>query len=125
MVLKRLIFDLDDTICFTVDGDYKNSSPNEVLINKLKEYKAAGFDIVISTSRNVRTYQGNVGKINANTLPIIIDWLDRFGVPYDEIYTGKPWCGKEGFYIDDKAIRPKEFIDYEYEEIAKIVGITK
>ncbi len=123
--MKRLIFDLDDTICFTVNGDYENSAPNNELILKLKEYKKNGFEIVISTSRNMRTYEGCVGKINANTLPIIISWLERHCVPYDEIYVGKPWCGKEGFYIDDKAIRPNEFVNYEYSEIAAIVGINK
>ncbi len=45
----------------------------------------------------MRTYEGNVGKINVNTLPIIIDWLERHNVPYDEIYVGKPWCGHDGF----------------------------
>ena len=123
--MKRLIFDLDDTICSTLNGDYENSTPNNELILKLKEYKKNGFEIVISTSRNVRTYEGCVGKINANTLPIIINWLKLHDVPYDEIYVGKPWCGKEGFYIDDKAIRPDEFVNYNYSEIAKIVGINK
>lgn len=80
-----------------------------------------GFSIVINTARNMRTYEGNVGKINANTLPIIIEWLNKHEVPYDEIYTGKPWCGFEGFYVDDKAIRPAEFIKYSYEELLEII----
>lgn len=67
--MKRLIFDLDDTILYTKSGDYKNSKPNIALIKKLKEYKNNGFEIVISTSRNVNTYKGNVGLINSNTLP--------------------------------------------------------
>lgn len=120
--MKRLIFDLDDTICFTKDGNYQNSLPNSLLIKKIKEYKSQGFEIVISTSRNMRTYNGNIGKINANTLPIIIDWLETNGVPYDEIYTGKPWCGFEGFYIDDKAIRPSEFASMSYEEIQEMLA---
>ena len=88
----------------------------------MQEYKNQGFDLVISTSRNVRTFDGNVGLINANTLPIIIEWLKVNNIPYDEIYVGKPWCGKEGFYIDDKSIRPKEFIKYNYDEILSLLA---
>jgi len=95
--MKRLIVDLDDTICCTNNGDYKESVPVLPIVEKLREYKKKGFDIVISTSRNVRTYKGNLGKINANTLPVIINWLDLHHVPYDEIIVGKPWCGHEGF----------------------------
>lgn len=121
--MKRLIFDLDDTISFTENGDYRNAKVNQELVEKLRAYKSQGFEVVINTSRNMRTYKGNVGMINANTLPIIIQWLAEHNIPYDEIYTGKPWCGMHGFYIDDKAVRPDEFVKYSYEELCKIVGI--
>lgn len=122
--MKRLIFDLDDTLCYTKDGDYKNARPDTAMINKLRDYHRQGFTIVLHTSRNMRTFSGNVGEINKNTLPIIIDWLAKHQVPYDEIYVGKPWCGFEGFYIDDKAIRPDEFLDLSYPEILKLLRIT-
>lgn len=117
--------DLDDTICSTRDGDYKNSIPDLDVIQKLKEYREMGFIIAISTSRNMRTYNGDIGKINANTLPIIIEWLGRHDVPYDEIIMAKPWCGMEGFYVDDKAIRPSEFKQKSYEEILKLLNQEK
>lgn len=123
--MKRLIVDLDDTVSYKQSGDYNAALPNNQLIDKLKEYKAQGFDIVLNTSRNMRTYQGNIGKINANTLPVIIEWLNAHDVPYDELYTGKPWCGFEGFYIDDKAIRPSEFINHTYEEIIDLLNNEK
>lgn len=121
--MRRLIMDIDDTICSTSDGDYRNSFPDFGVVEKLREYKNNGFEIIFFTSRNMRTYEGNVGKIAANTLPIIIDWLQRHEVPYDEIYIGKPWCGHEGFYVDDKAIRPDEFASLTYEQIKALVGI--
>jgi capsule biosynthesis phosphatase len=123
--MKRLIVDLDDTICSTVNGDYQNSIPDSEFIKKLHEYQKDGFDIVINTSRNVRTHKGNVGKINAQTLPMIIQWLDNNNVPYDEVYVGKPWCGHEGFYIDDKAIRPSEFKKMGYNEIMDLLKKEK
>lgn len=120
--MKRLIVDLDDTISYTIDGNYSESIVNVKLVEKLKLYKDLGFEIVICTSRNVRTYSGNLGKINANTLPIIIEWLNSNEVPYDEVYVGKPWCGNEGFYIDDKAVRPDEFINFSYEELRALTS---
>ena len=120
--MKRLIMDLDGTICTAVAGDYRNAIPDMDVIHTLKRYKVDGFEIIISTSRNVRTYDGNIGKINANTLPIIIEWLNKYDVPYDEIYVAKPWCGNEGFYVDDKAIRPSEFKNFSYAEIQKLIS---
>lgn len=122
-VMKRLIFDLDDTLCKTKNGDYANSEAIEPVIKKLREYHSQGFTIVINTSRNMRTYNGNIGEINKNTLPIIVDWLARHDVPYDELYVGKPWCGFEGFYIDDKAIRPDELVNLSYEEICQLFSL--
>jgi len=121
--MKRLIVDLDDTLCRTKNGDYKNSIPVDEMIAKLREYKSDGFEIVINTSRNVRTYENNIGKINANTLPIIIEWLDTHKVPYDEVVLAKPWCGFDGFYIDDKSVRPSEFLNMNYDEIADMLDL--
>lgn len=121
--MKRLIFDLDDTLCETTNGDYVNAQPVTEVIEKLRDYHTQGFIIVINTSRNMRTYNGNIGEINKNTLPIIADWLARHQVPYDELYVGKPWCGFEGFYIDDKAIRPDEFVKLSYNEICALINL--
>jgi len=119
---KKIIIDLDDTICTTKNGDYTKSSPNTEVIQKLCEYKDIGFEIIIHTSRNMRSYKGNIGLINAKTLPIIIDWLERNKVPYDEIIVGKPWPSFGGFYVDDKAIRPNEFVDLSYSEIQNLIN---
>lgn len=123
--MKRLIIDLDDTICKTVAGDYRNATPVASVIEQIRNYKRDGFEIVVNTSRNMRTFEGNVGKIAAHTLPIIVDWLNRHQVPFDEIYVGKPWCGLEGFYVDDRSIRPSEFAKYSIEEIHELLRQEK
>ena len=120
--MKRLIVDVDGTICKTENGDDKNSLPNKELIEKLRSYQANGFVIVLMTSRNMRTYSGNLGLINVDTLPTLIDWLQKHCVPYDEIHMAKPWCGFEGFYVDDKSIRPSEFSKMSYEEIRELLA---
>lgn len=123
--MKRIIFDLDDTLTRTTNGDYANAEPISPVIEKLRDYHAQGFCIVIHTSRNMRTYNGNVGEINKNTLPIILEWLKRHDVPFDEIYVGKPWCGFDGFYVDDKALRPDEFLAMSYDEIKALLKLGK
>lgn len=120
-IMKRLIIDIDDTLSFNTLGDYKVAQKNQQLIDTIKVYKQKGFEIVFNSSRNMRTFDGNVGKINVNTLPVILNWLDSNGVPYDEVYVGKPWCGLEGFYVDDKAIRPAEFVKHTYDELLAII----
>lgn len=120
--MKRLVMDLDNTITIHGTGDYTNVAPNLPVIERMREYREMGFAIVISTARNMRTYEGNVGKITANTLPVILEWLAKHEVPYDELLVGKPWCGTEGFYVDDKAVRPDEFASLSYNEICDIIS---
>jgi capsule biosynthesis phosphatase len=69
----------------------------------------------------MRTYEGNIGMINANTLNDIFKWLDSYSIPYDEVHVGKPWCGFDGFYVDDKTIRPQEFLNLSYDEITELL----
>lgn len=114
--------DIDKTLTLGDNKDYNLVSPNIEVINKVREYKYLGFNIILFTARNMRSYEGNIGKITAKTLPIIFKWLEKHNVPFDEIYIGKPWCGYDGFYVDDKAIRPDEFINKNFEEIKKIIG---
>lgn len=121
---KRIIIDLDNTLTLP-DGpsDYAHKLPNAAVVDRLREYKALGFEIAIHTARNMRTYSGNVGKINAVTLPVIIGWLAQHDIPYDEIYVGKPWCGEAGFYVDDKSLRPDEFCRLSYDEVTRLLDL--
>ena len=68
------------------------------------------------------TARSNVGKINVHTLPVILDWLQRHEIEFDEVVVGKPWCGREGFYVDDRALRPDEFARMTPEEVARLIG---
>jgi len=124
---KVIVIDLDGVLCKSKkeNQEYKDIEPNIEIINKLIEYKREGFHIIIYSSRNMRTFEGNLGKINVITLKIIFNWLDRYNVPYDEIFIGKPWCGFDGFYVDDRAIRPSEFLNLSLEDIRKITKEQK
>lgn len=123
--MKRLVMDLDGTI--TRDDpslSYEDKQPDMAVVERIREYKKLGFEIVVYSARNMRTYGNSVGKITAHTLPVIIEWLQRHNVPYDEIHIGKPWCGTEGFYVDDRAVRPSEFLSLTAEQISSLIGPT-
>ena len=121
--MKRLIFDLDGVIALDdPERPYAEREPNLPLIEKMRGYQAEGFEIAIATARNMRTFSGQIGRINAVTLPGVIDWLRKHDVPFDEVHVGKPWCGTEGFYVDDRAIRPSEFLRLSLAEIHALIA---
>jgi len=123
--MTRLIIDLDETITLHARDGYADAVPNAAVVARLRDYRARGFEIAIHTSRNMRTHRGNVGLINVHTLPLILDWLRRHEVPFDEVYVGKPWCGEDGFYVDDRAVRPSEFVRLSFEEIHALLRSEK
>lgn len=119
---KRIIFDIDGTIC-PIKGTgerYEDLVPDKVMVERMREYKEQGAVVVLFTSRNMNSYQGNLGLINANTAKVLLAWLDKWEIPYDEIIYGKPWPGHEGFYVDDRAVRPDEFLSHDFEELMDI-----
>lgn len=120
--MKKLVVDIDNTICVTESGKYNESSVKHDVVKKLNLYKDNGFEIILFTSRNMRTYKNNIGKINLYTIPVLVNWLNKNDIPCDELYVGKPWCGHDGFYIDDKSLRPDEFLNMSYDEIKKIIN---
>lgn len=120
--MKRLIVDIDNTISFKKsDEGYEEAKPDFMIRDQLNSYHDMGFEIVFFTSRNMRTFNNNIGKINIYTLPGILRFLDQFGFKYTEVIVGKPWCGTEGFYVDDRAIRPSEFKELTYEQIMEVI----
>lgn len=123
--MKRLVIDLDRTIAGEKTTTYEDVEADMEIVARMRDYKAMGFEIVIHTSRNMRTFENSLGKIVANTVPVVIDWLKRHDIPYDEIWVGKPWCGTEGFYVDDRAIRPDEFKSMSHEEIIRLIGVSE
>ena len=104
---------------------YIDLIPYGKMITKLKEYKEKGFKIVLFTSRNMKTYSGNLELINKYTKPELEAWLAKWNIPYDEVIYGKTWPGKEGFYIDDRSIRPKEFLENDIHTINEICNQDK
>ena len=121
---RCIVIDIDGTLCALKQGDesYDDLSPIADVLETLRAYRREGFYIILVTSRNMNTYNGNIGLITANTAKSLMAWLTRHDVPHDELHVGKPWPGKGGFYVDDKAIRPDEFRRLSYAEIIDLIG---
>ena len=112
MIKKRFCFDLDNTLVSfpQIKDDYNSVKPIEKNINLLKYLKKLGHTIIIYTARRMKTHQGNTGKLMKDIGKITFDTLEKFEIPYDEIYFGKP---QADFYIDDLALNA--FCDLEKE----------
>lgn len=124
---KCIVIDVDGTLCPVKDAAerYEDLPPCPEVVKRLLQYRSEGFYIILYTSRNMRTYEANLGQILANTAPVLLDWLKKHGIPFDEIHFGKPWAGKGGFYVDDRAVRPSEFCALSYEQIEKLLADEK
>lgn len=116
------VFDIDGTICpiKLPDEKYEDLIPYSNIVDKMREYHEAGAKIVLFTSRNMNSYKGNIGLINKYTAKILSEWLDKWNIPYDEIIYGKPWPGHKGFYVDDRTVRPDEFLTKNVDELDSI-----
>ena len=116
------VFDIDGTLCpiKKKEEKYEDLVPFKEMLDKLRWYKEHGAKIVLFTSRNMNSYNGNLGLINKNTARILLNWLEKWQIPYDEIIYGKPWPGHKGFYVDDRTIRPDEFLDKSVDELDRI-----
>ena len=120
--MKKIVIDIDGTLTVSDNfKSYENLEPNQQLIEKLHEYKKMGFTIVLFTARGMRSQSGDVQRIRTNTQPLIESWLAKHSVPFDELIIGKPWCGFDGFYVDNRSIRPSEFVQKNYNDVLEIL----
>lgn len=101
--IKRYCFDLDNTLVTfpKVKRDYTTVEPIKENIKFVRYLKKFGHTIIIYTARRMKTHHGNQGKLLKDIGKITFDTLEKFNIPYDEIYFGKP---QADFYIDDLAI---------------------
>ena len=108
---RTLIVDIDKTICESPpEKNYSKCEPIKNVCLRLREENDKGTYIILYTSRNVRTFNGNIGLINKYTSVILLEWLKINNIPYDEIYFNKPWGNGDLNYIDDKFLSLEKFI---------------
>ena len=120
---RVLVVDIDGTICEikSHEQEYSEVAPEPHMLERLRKLHSEGWRIILSTSRGMRSSDGNVGQITKTVGPTLLHWLAEHDVPFDELCLGKPWPGKAGFYIDDRAVRPREFLSLSFHELEQLV----
>ena len=108
----RICFDLDNTLVTfpKITRDYNTVEPIIKNIKYLRYLKSLGHTIIIYTARRMKTHKGNTGKLMADIGKITFDTLEKFSIPYDEIYFGKP---QADVYIDDLGLNCFDDLDKE------------
>ena len=110
----RICFDFDNTlITFPKQNkDYTTVEPIQQNIDFLKYLKSFGHTIIIYTARKMNSSNGNIGKVLCDVGKITFETLEKFDIPFDEIYFGKPYAH---YYIDDLAVNC-------FDDMEKIMG---
>lgn len=104
--MKSLVVDIDDTISFTNNRDFANAEPNIPLIKKLNAFFDSGVEIHYVTARgnlSCKTREEAEEKYRDQ----ILEYFAKHGVKYTSLSFQKKLAD---YYIDDKAIRPDEFL---------------
>ena len=106
---NTFVIDLDDTICFTKNRNFENSTPNKEVINKINKLYSKGWKIIIFTARGAKsckTLEERISKYKN----ITEKWLQKNNVKYNEVIFGKM---NADYYVDDKNISIEEFVNFE------------
>ena len=91
-------FDLDNTLCLTIEGDYINSKPFVERIRKVNHLYEKGNIIKIFTARGSKT--------GLDWRELTLEQLAKWEIKYHELIFGKP---DTDIFIDDKAIHSELF----------------
>lgn len=105
----RIVIDLDGTICEIKKSgqSYEEVFPNKGAVERVRALKEAGHYIIIQTARHMKTCGGDQGQVVARIGKRTLEWLDKHGIAYDEVYFGKPYAD---VYIDDLS---HKYLDWE------------
>ena len=104
-----LVVDLDKTLCTKkqTNESYADVLPNNDIIDVINSLHNTGAEVIIESARNMLTQNNNEAKVIKNIGLTTLQWLNDNNILYDGIKFGKTMGS---CYIDDKALRPKEFI---------------
>lgn len=105
---NTIVIDLDDTICYTENRDFENSTPNEEVINKINELYNKGWKIIIYTARGAKSCN-TLEEREQKYRDITEKWLKKNNVQYNELVFGKM---NADYYVDDKNMSIEDFINF-------------
>jgi quercetin dioxygenase-like cupin family protein len=106
--MKKFFFDLDNTLCTTINSDYNNSIPICERIKHVNKLKDEGNHITIWTARG--------SKSGIDYKELTIRQLNEWNIKYDELLLGKP---DYDIYIDDKSYNIDTYLPIPNETVLK------
>jgi len=108
-VEKTLVVDIDGTLCEQTLGgtDYALAGPRKDVITAINLAYVNGWKVVLYTARGMSTLTAAAAD-RAYRL-MTEEWLEDHEVMYQELRFGKP---PATYYVDDKAMRPDEFVEF-------------
>lgn len=109
----KMMIDVDNTICIHTNRDYVNAAPIQPVIDKVNALYDRGVDICLYTSRGQNSCKGDLALIIERNEAVLVDWLKRHGVKYNELIFGKPLAD---FYVDDGGMSVKEFLQSDFQQ---------
>jgi glycerol-3-phosphate cytidylyltransferase len=102
-------FDLDNTICKTIDKDYSNALPDLYVINSINQLYDSGNQIKIFTARGMGQFNGNIHKVYDYHYMATKMQLEAWNVKHHELILGKP---SYDIFVDDKNMTVELFKKY-------------
>jgi len=97
--MKKLLIDIDNTICETKTFDYSESTPHEKIIKHFNKLYDDGVHITYYTARG-----GNSGR---DWTYEIVNQLKEWGVKYNKLMMHKP---PYDLWIDDRCINIDDYV---------------
>ncbi len=101
---KIIMFDLDNTLCFTKGKDYYKSKPRKNIIKIVNELYDNNFYIKIFTSRYMGRNNEDYKYVKKKFYLKTKIQLDKWNLKYNELIMGKP---SYDFQFDDKSYNSK------------------
>jgi len=103
---NTIVIDIDDTICFTENRDFDNSTPYQQVIDKINELYKEGWNIILFTARGAKSCK-TLEEKELKYRDITERWLKKHNVNYHSLMFGKP---NADYYVDDKNMSIDEFV---------------
>ena len=125
---KVINFDVDGVIAANNNGNYAEAKPYLHAIEQINKAYDKGYYIKLCTARYGDREHGALYKIYQRGFQELVDWMNHYGVKYDEIIMGKP---SADLYVDDKGCKiesSKGLIDWEnnfWPALEKLKGVDK
>ncbi len=92
-----IVFDFDGTIADNGGGWENPTEPVEGVKEVLEELKQMGYYIIVSSCRTASYWPDRDPE---DQVKLITEFLDKFEIPYDEIWGGDKPLG--AWYVDDR-----------------------